>query len=120
MIFRKSKFLKIFSVVISLLIIIFILLYFLVKLSFSFDVSPSEYPIIKKLFPVIRIVRKIPDILYFPYIFKQNNLIVYSLEISDKDFQFLNENLPPAYSDELILSEQFREYVPAKFKVDNK
>jgi spore coat protein CotH len=68
-----------------------------------------------KLLPVIRSIRGLTNVVYLPYYFKKSNLPVYQLEIRPEDLAFLNQNLPPAYSDGIHLTEEYRQYVPAKF-----
>ncbi len=39
-------------------------------------------------------LRKLPDILFFPYFFRESNLPLYSLYVSAKDMRALNDSLP--------------------------
>lgn len=58
-----------------------------------------------KLVPVSRKIRKVADIFYLPYYFKANNLPTYELTIDPQDLKKLDENLPPAFSDQILTSE---------------
>ena len=39
-------------------------------------------------------IRKLPDILFFPYFFQEPNIPVYNLYVSAKDMRALNNSLP--------------------------
>jgi len=69
-----------------------------------------------KLLPIMREVRRMSDILYFPYYFKKSTLPVYELYINPADIKKMDESLPPLFSGEVYTDKKF---VPAKFIADN-
>lgn len=109
----KSVRLIIFSFVLLVVLLAALLTNFSLGVIATRDLSDRGLMI--KLLPVIRSIRGLTDIIYLPYYFKKSDLPVYQLEINSEDLAFLNQNLPPAYSDDIHLTEEYRQYVPAKF-----
>ncbi len=73
-----------------------------------------------KSFPLVRSIRSLSNLIYLPYYLLSSDLPVYYLEIDPDDLKKLNENLPEAYADEEHLTEEYKDYVPAKFFFDDK
>jgi len=108
--------------VLVLFILVFIALgsfYFVVYKVFD-DTERVQFlrsrPYLIKLLPIMREVRKMSDILYFPYYFKKSKLPVYELYINPTEIKKMNESLPPPFSGEIYTDKKF---VPAKFIADN-
>lgn len=74
-------------------------------------------PVLIKLLPVFRGIRKIGDITYLPYYFQKNDLPVYELEIKDEDIKKMLNSLPEGFTEEIYTN---KVYVPAKLNFNDK
>jgi hypothetical protein len=110
---------------IALAIIIFIFI-FLAGFYFIFykvmsDESRVSFlrsrPLLVKMLPVIRSVRKVSDIQHFIYFFQKSDLPVYELEIKDDNFKKMLDSLPEGFTEEIYTN---KIYVPAKATYNNR
>jgi len=64
---------------------------------------------------LVTYLTKLTDIVYFPHYFKPHSLSVYELTLNPDNYVALNQNLPDPNKTNGILSDKYKQYVPAKF-----
>jgi len=67
----------------------------------------------KTLLSIYRSVRKISDIMYLPYYFRQDEIPSYEIELDPRDIRKMDESLPEVGVGHAVLDD--RVYVPARF-----
>jgi len=85
-------------------------------LTIKSKVTDSEFG--RQLLPLYRSLRKLPDIVFFPYLFIQTDLPELSLDIESKDILYLNDNLPKSSPFTSISLDENRVFVKGMFQSD--
>ncbi|MDD2807024.1 MAG: CotH kinase family protein [Patescibacteria group bacterium] len=89
----------------------------LIILAFSYYRSIDHLAFYRKYHEEIQYVHKLSNGFYVPYLFMSSNLPRYDILISQKNLDFLNQNLPVGYENNL-LTEPYRIAKKAEFKGD--
>ncbi|MSU55770.1 MAG: hypothetical protein EXS51_00460 [Candidatus Taylorbacteria bacterium] len=72
--------------------VFFVLLF--VLLPHRVKANLTQYRLVQQFLPTYRSLRKLPDVLYFPYYFRAGTLPVWKLSIDRVGIAYLNEHLP--------------------------
>jgi hypothetical protein len=78
--------------------------------------SLTRYPFVQNFLPFYHALRKLPDVLFFPYYFRSETLPTYTLNLTLKDMQTLNAGLPPNAFGTSTLNDVARVRVKAEFQ----
>lgn len=77
----------------------------------------KDHPGTARLLPVYWQARKLSDVLYLPYFFRQDHVPLYSLEIAKSDLEKMNDSLPKSFLNAVYTN---KVSVPARFHAGDK
>lgn len=101
------------------IILAIVVLMFLFGIGAVYSWQKDKLAFYSKHHTAMQTVQKLTNVLFFPYWFSNSQLERYDLIIDQKDWDFLNENLPPIYQGR-SLSSEYRQEVKAKFMAAGK
>jgi len=79
----------------------------------------QAHPAATKILPLYWSIRKLSDIAYLPYAFRQDETPAYTLKISEPDLAKMNDSLPKGFMN-VIYADDDRVAVPAIFEAEGK